>query len=182
MELKGNMSIFDKAFELVLEIEGGYADHPNDHGGVTNYGITQKVLAEWRDHPVTKEDIKNMTKEEAKDIYKDKYWDPLKLDKVIHNTLKLILFDQAVNRGVISASKAIQRVVEVNVDGKIGPATVRAINKKSELSLCFDFIKDAQHFYINICKRSPDQVVFLSGWLNRTHKLIDIIKESILEN
>ncbi len=39
---------FARCLELVLRQEGGYADHPADPGGATNFGITRKTLARWR--------------------------------------------------------------------------------------------------------------------------------------
>lgn len=48
--------------------EGGYVDHPKDPGGATNMGITIGTLREWRGGPVTKDDVRSMTKREAKTI------------------------------------------------------------------------------------------------------------------
>ena len=53
---------FDHCIELVLGHEGGYVDDPNDAGGETNWGISKRAYKDV--------DIKNLTKEEAKAIYK----------------------------------------------------------------------------------------------------------------
>ena len=53
---------FDDIIKDVLSKEGGYVNHPTDPGGQTNYGIAK------RSHP--DEDIKNLTKKRATEIYK----------------------------------------------------------------------------------------------------------------
>ena len=64
---KEEMSKFDEIIEVVLEHEGGYVNDPKDPGGETNFGIAK------RSHPDV--DIKNLTKEGDKEIYKEVYWD-----------------------------------------------------------------------------------------------------------
>ena len=39
---------FIDALPFVLQWEGGYVNHPNDPGGATNKGVTQKVYDAWR--------------------------------------------------------------------------------------------------------------------------------------
>jgi len=58
---------FDEIIEVVLHHEGGYVNDPKDPGGETNFGIAK------RSHPDV--DIKNLTKDGAKEIYKEHYWD-----------------------------------------------------------------------------------------------------------
>ena len=53
---------FDNAFDLLMEIEGGFVDHKNDPGKATKYGISS------RSHPDV--DIVNLTEDGAKAIYK----------------------------------------------------------------------------------------------------------------
>jgi lysozyme family protein len=61
--------IFNKAFEDVLGLEGGYVNNPHDPGGETKWGISKKRYP--------KEDIKNLSVERAKALYKRDYWDIL---------------------------------------------------------------------------------------------------------
>lgn len=164
---------FDKAFEHVVGVEGSYVNHPNDRGGPTKFGITKATLSNHRGHPVTATDVKNMSLDEAKAIYKKGYWDPLKLDQIENGPLKYILFDQGVNFGPSVAAKRIQELVKVPVDGRIGAATIAAINKLDDKKLALDFVKKSQHHYVAIVLRNHSQLVFLKGWLNRTHKLLD---------
>lgn len=63
----------DDLIDEILRKEGGYVDDPDDAGGATNFGITQDTLAAWRKHPVTKDDVRNMSVLEAKAIYSQLY-------------------------------------------------------------------------------------------------------------
>ena len=74
---------FQEIVERVIEREGGYVNHPNDPGAETNMGISIKA------HP--KEDIKNLTKERAKEIYYSYYWIPSKAKQFPLGYKKLIL-------------------------------------------------------------------------------------------
>ena len=124
------MSSFDKCVEYVIEDEGGYVDHPADPGGATKYGCTKKVWEEWVGHEVTKDDIKNLTKEDVKPIYKKRYWDAIHGDD-LPSSVDFCVFDCAVNSGVGRASKFLQKAVGVTDDGKIGSGTLAAVASKN---------------------------------------------------
>jgi lysozyme family protein len=81
---------FDDAFAAVIGVEGVYSNDPNDPGGETKYGISKRA------YPNT--DIKNLTLDQAKAIYRSDYWNPLQLDAKPWPTA-LLLFDCAVNQG-----------------------------------------------------------------------------------
>lgn len=111
---------FDLAFKSVIGHEGGYVDHPSDPGGETKYGISK------RSYPA--EDIKNLTLDRAKEIYRRDFWDKLHLDD-LPDQIRFDLFDAAVNSGVSTAIKFLQKACEVNADGKIGSITIGAANR-----------------------------------------------------
>lgn len=117
---------FARTLDVVLAYEGGYVDHPKDPGGATNLGITQAVLSEWRGKPVTKAQVKALTKKEAGAIYKARYWDKVRGD-ALPGGVDLSTMDYGVNSGVSRASKELQRVLGVVVDGAIGPKTISAV-------------------------------------------------------
>ena len=64
-------NFFDEAFEELMILEGGYVNNPNDPGGETNFGICKRSYPDL--------DIKNLTKDIAKEIYFKEYYD--KCDK-----------------------------------------------------------------------------------------------------
>ena len=87
---------FSEAIEIVLKHEGGYVNSKDDPGGETNYGISKRSFPKY--------DIKNLTEEDAKDIYKRHFWDVSKADKV-KDELRLDYFDMCVNMGQRTAVK-----------------------------------------------------------------------------
>lgn len=131
------MSTFEKAFERLILVEGGYSDDPADLGGKTKYGITEAVArANGYLH-----DVRDLTREQAKAIYKSQYWNTLSLDKVaaMAPTIAEEMFDTAVNCGVGKAGEFLQRALnafnreqkdypDLKVDGNTGPMTVSALH------------------------------------------------------
>lgn len=109
---------FDEAFVRLIGHEGGYVNDARDPGGETKYGISQRAYPG--------EDIRNMTLERAKDIYRRDYWWAAGCDAV-PDAVKFDLFDMAVNSGVKTAIKNLQRAVGVEPDGVIGNVTMQAI-------------------------------------------------------
>src|SRR5512147_2295714 len=97
---------FDIAINFVLQREGGYVNDPDDPGGETNYGISKKSFPNI--------DIKNLTVNEAKSIYREHYWDACGCDD-IPSPLDVVMFDTAVNMGVGTAKKL--SAISKSVDG-----------------------------------------------------------------
>ena len=154
------MADFNKAIEKTLIHEGGYVDDPNDAGGETKFGISKRAYPNV--------DIKNLTTDEAKAIYKRDYWDRVKGDEIASQKVAFELFDTAVNMGVRTASKLMQGCVGSHPDGIIGNKTLEAINSTDEelLLLRFKLAKVARYAYIT--KKRPANRKFLLGWINRT--------------
>ena len=77
------MDDLDRALNFLLEEEGGWSNHPSDRGGATMFGITQATYNAWRKKkgkaPLT---VRNITQQEAKDLYKEEYWDAAGCDKL----------------------------------------------------------------------------------------------------
>lgn len=118
------MNKFDNAFNLLMELEGGFTDNPSDPGKATKWGISQ------RSHPEV--DIVNLTEEGAKAIYKRDYW-PRWMDSVSDWGVAAELFEQLVNMRPKTAVKVWQRALsylgaDIAVDGQFGPVTLRNIN------------------------------------------------------
>ena len=160
-EEKEEMSKFDEIIEVVLEHEGGYVNDPKDPGGETNYGIAK------RSHPDV--DIKNLTKEGAKEIYREVYWDKNKVES-LPEELWHIYFDMCVNQGKSRAVKIIQRAVNgkggsLTVDGGMGPMTIAAIGK-SRVEL--DRVRAYRvKYYADLVSRKPELERFYFGWFKR---------------
>ena len=150
---------YDEIIEVVLEHEGGYVNDPHDAGGETNFGIAKKFNPDV--------DIKNLTKEGAKEIYYEKYWKPSKADKV-PDQLKHIYFDMVVNFGKRGAVKVLQQAAvakghKIAVDGGIGPNTLKAIkNVETDRVRAYRVLK-----FASIVIKKPTQEKFWLGWFRR---------------
>jgi len=93
----GNSS-FDNALGFVFSQEGGYKDVDGNTGAPVNMGINQKHNPDI--------DVKNLTPDQARNIYKSRYWDTIGADKLDPTAAK-IAFDAAVNQGPEYAKRLI---------------------------------------------------------------------------
>lgn len=123
MMANGNLSA---CLSITLVHEGGYVDHPKDPGGATNMGITFAVLKKWRGKPITKADVRGLTKAEAERIYSARYWNPLNAE-LLPWGVDLATFDAGVNSGPSRGAKWLQAAVGVKQDGNVGPETRKAV-------------------------------------------------------
>ena len=153
------MKTFDEIIEQVLEHEGGYVNDPKDLGGETKYGITKRFYPDI--------DIKNLTIEQATEIYKKDYWDKNKVESLPQN-LWHIYFDMCVNMGKRTAVKVLQRAANnkgrnIEVDGGLGPMTIGAL-KGVELDRVRAF---RVKYYVDLITARPEQEKFYLGWFRR---------------
>lgn len=146
--------IWDKVFEIVIGVEGGYQCVLNDRGNWTSGKIGVGELKGTKygicamSYP--KLDICNLTLDQAKEIYKRDYWDKCKCD-YLPNALSLAVFDYAVNSGVKQAIKDLQRSLNVTVDGIIGNQTVGAANTKPLKETYQDYLFRRLNYMITCC-------------------------------
>lgn len=158
---------FDDLIGDVLKREGGYVNHKDDRGGATNMGITQRTYSMWRNtHGGTYADVRDITREEAKAIYRYNYWSPAKCD-LLPGSVRDIHFDAAVNHGPRRAAQLLQDAVRVEPDGAIGQKTLAAVAKMSDDTLRARYIAARYRFYGEIIQRDRSQLIFMAGWMRR---------------
>jgi lysozyme family protein len=117
---------FDKCLALMLAHEGGFVNHPQDPGGMTNLGVTKRVWEEWTGHEVDEKQMRALTPELVAPLYKRKYWDACRSDDLVSG-VDYVVFDVAVNSGAGRAIKFLQSCVGVDADGGFGPRTLDAV-------------------------------------------------------
>ena len=108
---------FDTAFDRLMGHEGGYTEGAGDPGGETNWGISK------RSYPDV--DIKVLTRDEAKAIYRRDFWERIRADE-LHDGVAFQAFDFAVNSGIETAVRKLQAALGVADDGNWGPVTAHA--------------------------------------------------------
>lgn len=172
------MTNFERAIRFTLDREGDvFVNNPSDRGGPTKYGVTLSTLSTFRNTICTSEDVENLTEAEATKIFAAFFWNSARLERVKDGNVALILFDFAVNAGPGTAIKTLQRVLNesfgenLKVDGAFGNQTFAALSTAREDRLIRRLIQAFQRHYVRICEFNPKQIVFLEGWLNRTHCL-----------
>lgn len=156
---------FSTAFEKLLGHEGGYSNHPSDPGGETMWGITKRVAFE---NGYTG-DMRAMPMDVAKAIYKAKYWDAIQADNLPAD-VRYIVFDAAVNSGVIQAARWLQRACGVIADGVVGPQTIRAANSLHSEGLKRRMLSHRLRFMATL----PNWPAFSRGWANRIADLLEV--------
>jgi lysozyme family protein len=112
-------------------------------------------------------DIKNLTKDGAKEIYKEHYWDKNKVES-LPEQLRHIYFDMCVNQGKSRAVKILQRAAnakgkDLKVDGGLGPKTIAAMDGVELQRVRAYRIK----YYADLVTRKPDLEKFYYGWFRR---------------
>lgn len=157
----------DQILDEVIRREGGYVHDPADRGGPTHYGITQQTLRAWRGQPVTAADVRRLTRNEARAIYRRRY-----VDEPGFATLPDPLRAQVIDDGVLSGPRQavtdLQRAIGgVTVDGRLGPKTRAALRRRGARAVHARLIQVRATRIGRLVQRDPSQTRFLRGWLVR---------------
>lgn len=129
---------FEAAMTFIFKWEGGYVWDKDDPGGETKYGISKKSYPQL--------DIKNLTKDQAKEIYYRDYWLKAGLDRFPQDKA-IVLMNVAVNMGV-------GRAKQFEDDGDF--QTV---------------IQTIREYYLQLIRKNPKMEKYRKGWMNRTDDL-----------
>lgn len=156
---------FDVSLKYVLLDEGGNSDDPQDHGGRTSRGITQREYDAWCNlNGKPDGDVWAATGEEVKSIYYSQYWEPY--CGALPAGLDYLFFDMSVNAGRTQAVRTFQKALNVNVDGMMGQVTQSAILAQgtSDTSGLIKRISDVRRAFYRHLNQFPR---YGKGWLNR---------------
>lgn len=153
---------FQRALKLVLKHEGGWSDHPKDPGGATNKGITIGTFRRYVKPDATKADLRAITDEQVATVYRRHYWDAV-LGAELPDGVDYAVFDFAVNSGPSRAAEYLQGVVGAAKDGRIGPATLKAVRAVPHAKVINDLC-DARMAFLKRLKTWP---TFKNGWSSR---------------
>lgn len=134
---------FDFAFSFILRWEGGYVNDPNDPGGETKFGISKRSYPQL--------DIKNLTEEQAKTIYRRDFWERCGCHEMPW-PMDVVVFDTAVN---------------------CGPA--RALRWFKQAQNWQDLLMARIQHYTSLAL-DPNRRKFLLGWVRRVVDLWESIK------
>lgn len=159
------MDVYQRALAFVLAREGGFVDNPNDHGGATNQGVTQRVYDGWRQvQGLPLQTVRDISSTEVEDIYRHLYWHPAHCDSLI-DPVAICHMDWSVNHGVNGAMHTLQEAAGVTADGIWGPQTQEAV--QNAIGLPARYLELRAAWYRDDAEQNPSQAVFLDGWLQR---------------
>lgn len=169
----------------VIQVEGGYVNHPSDPGGETNMGVTKRVAVQ---HGYTGP-MKTIPRAVVESIYYKSYlvepgYEPLiALDPAVTEEL----FDTTVNMGPARPSRFLQQslneicpALRLSVDGKVGPATIAGFARCQRTLLCqamLPRLDGKQHAeYDRLVRVNPRLKAFYRGWIN--HRIGNVSLEN----
>lgn len=151
------------SFDLIDRIisrEGGakVTNDPVDPGGVTKFGLSKRA------NPTL--DILNLTYEQAKDVYIQKYY----MGHNIHllpEALQELVTDFGVHSGPQTSIRFLQKLLGQQQDGVIGSATVAAAKLASSEQILPALRRERAIFLAKQIVEKPEKIKYLLGWLNR---------------
>ena len=150
------MAAFEEWVEMVLAHEGGYVFDPNDRGGMTNMGITQKSFSDFIGRDANEDDMRDMTRDQAIDFYRD-LWEKMNLDRY-PPALHLQYADMQVNTGRRGSDMILQMSINtranpneperwIDVDGIAGRGTLAALENADVTP--FEYFSESLMFHAN---------------------------------
>lgn len=145
---------FETAIERTLSHEAGYVNDPSDPGGETKWGICKRTYPNL--------DIKNLTRDQAKLIYKRDFWDLVHTEHT-PDAVDYQMLDSAVNSGIPQTVRFLQRALGVADDGHFGPFSRAAMMKVNLNDVLMSFNAERLEFMTRL-KNWPNHG---KGWARR---------------
>jgi len=178
------MSKMARAISYVRSTEGGLVDHPDDPGGVTNFGISLRYAASVGDidgdgydefdfnldGAVTATDIRQMTPDQADRHYERLYF-KWRIDEIAEPAIAIKIYDYHFPVGPSGAGRIVQRALRacglsLKEDGVMGSKTIAAVNSTKPAYLMIALMCEGAGYFRALKSRS-----FEAGWLNRAYQL-----------
>jgi lysozyme family protein len=155
---------FDKAFNRLINAEGGFGNDSRDSGNWTS-GVVGKGDLKGTKYGISAAsyptlDIQNLTLAQAKDIYFRDYWSII---GNAHSSIKFQLFDAAVNHGRGNAIRFLQRAVGVADDGGWGKVSQAALDAMEKNDVLLRFVAYRLKFWASLSTFD----IYGRGWTNR---------------
>jgi len=200
------MTNFEKSLNKLKLIEGGYSNDPKDKGGETYRGISRVYNPNWKGWKLIdqcKELFPTTFKHEldkiktlqlhVKELYKEKYWNVFKGDKILSDKVADRLFNIFVHIGDLTFTvTSLQKVLnslhrgsvghDLVIDGILGGKTINMLNfmcayahsSYKDRALESYIVKGLRAYqavyYMENAIENPEKRVFTKGFLNRAFK------------
>lgn len=164
---------FARSLPHVLVYEGGEVDDPQDPGGRTNEGITQRTYNAYRSlSGLSKQDVYLMVPAERDEIYRKQYWDAVRGDD-LPSGVDFAVFDGGVNSGPGESIQWLQRALGSlyagRIDGVFGMGTLAAVNAINDNDGLIDRMEAERLAFL---KALPTWGRFGGGWKSRIDQVV----------
>jgi lysozyme family protein len=162
-EVGANFTLDDDTFAGLIDTPArrkkvGYVNDPHDRGGETKYGVAKTANPDL--------DITALDWPTAADVYYRKYWRAGGCH-LLPPQVACMHFDGCVNHGVARASRFLQEVLGVAVDGQVGRGTAAAAAERDPAEVIAALHARRARFYQAIVANDPSQARFMRGWMSR---------------
>lgn len=166
------------AADILMKQEGGLTNDKVDPGGITNYGISLRYLQSIGldidgDGKVDENDIRAITPNQAREIYRTRWWDKHRYNEIHDIDIAAKMLSLGVNMGAGRANRILQSSINriaqhpIKVDGIVGNHTLNAANSLPILTLLDEIKLNAVHYYVKLVLNNRAFEKYLLGWLRR---------------
>lgn len=187
------MANYEKFKTSIQRHEGGYQNIPTDWGNKnsknelvgTNFGISARFYERVIGRAPTKQDMLNITQEQAHMLFKNEFWDKVLADYIDSQEVAEMIADHAINSSPYRTTKIVQAVLNkefgkrLKVDGHFGEKTLAAVNSVDFKQLFIEIGLARKVYY----EGRPDFNHHGSSWFRRLRLLSEkfniIIKKKV---
>ena len=186
------MAQFEEAYYRTNQIEGGYANDPDDAGGETYRGIARRFHPNWQGWVIIDSlkananfakmlDSDNRLQDLVKEFYFNEFWNKTGCASIDDQALANEIYDNAVNMGISQSIKYLQKTLnilnrnqaaypDIAVDGSLGPASRQAYSacvKANGAKMVLNVLNGYQmKHYLELMEKDPKNEKYI-GWFKR---------------
>lgn len=175
------MASFEQAIKGTFKAEGGFQNHAEDNANYvngiligTNKGISAQGYYSFYRKVPSVDDMKNLTEEQAKKIFKGNYWDKVNGDNINNQSVAELMFQYVIGSGASQLSDLKDIANGVHGSEFLKETDTMFTNGEAEFINNLDQAKYhaalkawRMDLYDAIVKRNPAKAKFLKGWQNR---------------
>lgn len=183
------MANFGPAHIKTSKVEGGWVNDANDPGGETYKGIARNFFPNWTGWSIIDSFKKlpgfpsNLPEDRLDPLvdkfFKTQFWDVMRLDEVVDQSLAEEVYDTGVNLGVVISVKILQRSCnllnnrqklypDIEVDGIVGKRTLEVVNKHPNKRILFNLLNVLQGArYAELAEAKEIKEKYMVGWLDK---------------
>lgn len=180
------MADFNSIAKKTFKFEGGFQAYSNDTANYcdgklvgTNHGISAVAYKGFYGKCPTVDQMKALTIDQAKAIYKKNYWDIIQGDLIANQSVAHIFFDAHIASGGYGLKRIKQYINKyygankVSVDTKALKASDAVLINAADAQKLFEIAKQGEIDNRNsLANQNPAKYgMFLKGWLNRLNQI-----------